>query len=217
LIPPHAYNREKEIMLDFVLEIGKYLNETFDKVIVCEKRLTKIFYLFAQEMRNLSRTGMEVFFTSYVTTNGEEEMSKELALLGNPPRLKTLDLGRCLNQIVDDRVVLLAVEASDVKGSGDGIIYLDISGSGSLVTDRCMEQIAKRCATSLVDINVSFCHKFSDRGLGYLCEISNHQFQSIKVWGCAQLSGAFFDGHGRSDLKIEGQWLKPEGGKKKFF
>jgi hypothetical protein len=67
------------------------------------------------------------------------------------------------------------------------------------------------CAASLEDLNVSFCPNITDKGLGYLVDKASTQLSKITIWGCAQLTDEFLDGHRRVDdptLELNGVWMK---------
>jgi hypothetical protein len=69
-------------------------------------------------------------------------------------------------------------------------------------------------ANTLESLNISFCPKITDQGLGYLVSRMGKQLTEIQVWGCAQLTDDFFDGHDRVDdrtLQIVGAWMKKSG------
>lgn len=55
----------------------------------------------------------------------------------------------------------------------------------------------------------------SDKGLGYLVSKVGRQLSKIHVWGCAQITDDFLDGHDRTDggLEIVGVWMKKFGGR----
>lgn len=139
-----------------------------------------------------------------------------------PPKLKLLDLGSCDYHAVTDEVVDLvtasasanygAASASYVSRSG-GLAQLNVQGS-ALVTDEMLERLAETSANTLTDLNVSFCPLITDKGLGYLVSKVGYQLAKIHVWGCAQLSDEFFDGHRRVNdrsLEILGAWIKKSG------
>ena len=72
------------------------------------------------------------------------------------------------------------------------------------------------CQQRLQELNISFCPKISDKGLGYLVSKIHDQFHKLSIWGCAQITDEFLDGHDRvhkkSDdddgLDIIGTWMK---------
>ena len=98
-------------------------------------------------------------------------------------------------------------------GSGGGLVHLDIEGS-TTVTDAALEQLVVTSATSLEELNVSYCPLISDQGLGYLVSKSGTQLSKIQCWGCAQLTDEFLDGHSRNKddkFEIVGAWMKKSG------
>lgn len=167
-------------------------------------------------LKNLSAIGLEAFFTFGIDG------------LPNPPNLRTLDLSSCEFSAVNENVVNLAISASALKRSQDndkGLLKVDTSKkdlsalgglvslnvSNSSVTDKVMENLALTCASSLKLLKVNFCPNISDNGLGYLVSKCGMQFSSVEIWGCAQISDAFLDGHHRAgchSFEIEGAWMK---------
>jgi len=165
-------------------------------------------------VKELTAAGLETMFTP------------NLEGLPPPPKLKVLKLSSVDHQAVTDEVLRLvtanvsvqemtASSAGSYTGSrgGGGLTVLDIQGS-SLVTDTALEQLVETSANTLEEINISYCPLITDQGLGYLVSKVGNQLISMKVWGCAQLSDDFFDGHDRINdrtLKIEGAWMKKSG------
>uniref|UniRef100_A0A7S4R8S3 Uncharacterized protein n=1 Tax=Ditylum brightwellii TaxID=49249 RepID=A0A7S4R8S3_9STRA len=180
--------------------------------------------------RSLTAIGLEALFTMNIE-----------GISAPPPCLKRLDLSKCGIQVVTDEVIEMAALASwtqkssagaasdsyerrrtdttmDQGGGGKGgLVHLNIAGGS--VTDATMEKLAVSCASSLKELNLSFCASVSDKGLGYLVSKVGRQFRKITVWGCAQITEEFVDGHDRVDeiggvgssLEIEGVWMKKAG------
>ena len=76
--------------------------------------------------------------------------------------------------------------------------------------------LAATCKSSLEELDVGFCAGVSDKGLGYLVSKVARQLSKIHVWGCAQITEDFLDGHDRLDeggLEIVGVWMKKSGGR----
>jgi hypothetical protein len=174
-------------------------------------------------LRSLNLTGLKE-----VTAAGLETLfTYDLPGLPPPPKLKVLKLGSCDHQAVTDEVMELVTASASAKKittqvisyhaaslfGGGGIVQLDLQGS-TLVTDATLEHLAETSATTLQELNVSYCPLISDKGLGYLVGKTGAQFTKIECWGCAQLSDEFFDGHGRvqdGTLNIVGAWMKKSG------
>ena len=157
-------------------------------------------------LRHLTAAGLETLFTY------------TLPDMPPPPMLRTLDLGSCEFEAVTDEVMESATHAATRKRDGaldqlallGGIVHLDVQGS-HLLTDATMEVLAATCASSLEELNVSFCPNVTDKGLGYLVEKASIRLSKISIWGCAQLTDDFLDGHRRVDdptLEITGAWMK---------
>lgn len=165
-------------------------------------------------IKNFTAAGLEAFFTFGIDG------------LRNPPTLRTLDLSDCCYESVNETVVNLAIAASAVKQSASegagkknhhnsselsalgGLVSLDVSGSS--VTDKNMEDLAAYCSSTLRELRINFCPLVSDKGLGYLVEKCGNQFVFLDIWGDAQISDNFLDGHDRigQGLVIEGAWMK---------
>jgi hypothetical protein len=73
-----------------------------------------------------------------------------------------------------------------------------------------MEHLAAYCSSTLRELRINFCPLVSDKGLGYLVEKCGNQFVFLDIWGDAQISDTFLDGHDRigQGLVIEGAWMK---------
>ena len=79
----------------------------------------------------------------------------------------------------------------------------------SAITDHTLEVLVDTCKGSLKEIDVSFCCNITNAGLGYLVDKIGDQFESITIWGCAQITEEFLDGHSRfGHLNIMGVWMK---------
>jgi Leucine Rich repeat len=140
-----------------------------------------------------------------------------------PPMLRTLDLGKCAKDAVTDDVIRLATAAATQNRDSTesaaspqkqallgGLVHLNVQGA-ALITDIAMESIVNTSSRTLQVLNVSFCTTLTDQGLGYLVDQCGRQLRQIHVWGNAQLSDDFFDGHLRCQdptLEIVGVWMK---------
>ena len=174
-------------------------------------------------LKNLTAIGLEAFFT-------------DIPDLPSPPMLRRLDLSHCSSEAISDDAVVLAIKASSFKRSlkdfsnGDidisanpeqldanvihsiGLVHVNVAGSS--ITDKTMEMLAVCCKSSLEELDVSSCTKISDKGLGYLVSKLGSQFSKVHVWGMAQLTEHFFDGHDRLEeggIEICGIWMKKSG------
>merc|ERR1712113_148207 len=87
----------------------------------------------------------------------------------------------------------LVSEVSSTKG----LVHVNMNGSS--ISDKSMEMLAATCGSSLEELDISFCAKVSDNGLGYLVSKLGRQFAKLHVWGLAQLTDNFLDGHDRID------------------
>ena len=170
-------------------------------------------------LKNLSSAGLEAFFTY------------DIPELPTPPSLRMLDLSACNDASINDIVIGLAIDASSFRrptstglestGSGEiqpflstigGLVFANISNSS--ITDKTLEKLAAQCQSSLQELNVSFSSQLSDKGVGYLVSKLGNQFSKLSIWGNAQITDEFLDGHNRVDdggLEIEGAWMKQSG------
>lgn len=171
-------------------------------------------------LKNLSSAGLEVLFTP------------DIPGLPSPPKLKKLNLSSCGEDAVSDDILELAAKASSMKAANNDTLHrkelpppvsggtsslgglVDLNVSGSSITDKSMENLAASCSSSIVEIDLSFCPHVSDKGLGFLVSKVGYQLAKINIWGNAQISDLFLDGHGRVDeggLEIIGAWMKQSG------
>lgn len=171
-------------------------------------------------IKNFTAAGLEAFFTFGI--HG----------LQYPPVLRTLDLSdlhfESLTETVIDLIIASSVSRQsaktiETKSSDDtqgfsavgGIVSLDCSGSS--ISDKNLESLSSLCSTSLKELKVNFCPNVTDKGLGYLVAQCANQFSSVHIWGNAQVTDDFLDGHDRMGtdnlLQIEGAWMKQSGGR----
>ena len=66
--------------------------------------------------------------------------------------------------------------------------YCDFSGAGNgkdgqRFTDKALEHLAKYCKSSLTNLDVSFCYKITDKGVGHL---SSEAGKQVRDWGGAK-------------------------------
>ena len=188
------------------------------------RRGTNLRSLQLSGLRNLSAIALEAFFTPI------DDMP-------SPPMLRKLDLSQCAHDEVSDSVLILAAKASSFRSLADavnsevatsvnpenlvseitnslGLVHVNVSGAS--ITDKSMEMLAATCKSSLEELDIGFCAGVSDKGLGYLVSKVGRQLSKIHVWGCAQITEDFLDGHDRVDeggLEIVGVWMKKSGGR----
>mmetsp|Transcript_37128 Transcript_37128/g.68767 ORF Transcript_37128/g.68767 Transcript_37128/m.68767 type:complete len:635 (-) Transcript_37128:532-2436(-) len=198
-----------------------------DEILSCIRRCNGSGNLRALQLSgltSLTAIGLEAFFT-------------HIDDLPSPPMLRKLDLSQCSYNEVNDAVLTLAAKAasfkrsstyaaneednpnpetlvSDVSGARKGLVHISIIGTS--VSDKSMETLAATCSSSLEELDISFCVNVSDKGLGYLVSKLGCQFTKLHVWGLAQLTEEFLDGHDRVEegvLEIVGVWMKKSGGR----
>lgn len=188
--------------------------------------------LHLSQLRQLTHIGLETLFTP-----GLENMAP-------PPQLKIVNLNHLDEEAVTDHVMELILQAASRKptGKSDGSLITAAESSGlsllggmkrievqsSAITDHTLELIAATCAKTLEHLNVSFCSQISDKGLGYLVDQVGSQLEQVQIWGNAQITQDFWNGHSRvfdagntncgtnSDsvivpLQITGAWMKKSG------
>jgi hypothetical protein len=184
--------------------------------------------LHLSNLKQLSSIGLETLFT-----HGLEGM-------GPPPQLKVLSLNHLDAQAVTDQVMESVIQSASRKPSDNttsgssaassglsllgGLVRLELQGSA--ITDNTLEQIAATSAKTLEYFNVSFCPHISNQGLGYLVDQVGTQLDQVQIWGCAQITEEFWNGHRRVvggggsggnnvgmvvPLKITGAWMKKSG------
>jgi len=164
--------------------------------------------------------------TAMLDGGGEEEDNESgstMQLSSPPPQLRTLDLSQLDRDAVTDEVIeraLMAGSSTATTGqptttnsntrSAGGMVHLNVQGATRL-TDAALEHVVRSNAAALETLNVSFCPGLTDRGLGYLVDRCGRQLRQLHVWGNAQLTDAFLDGHQRvhdASLEIVGVWMK---------
>jgi hypothetical protein len=192
-------------------------------------------------LKRLTNLGLETLFTP------------GLHAMGPPPQLKVLNLSHLDVDAVTDRVMELVLQNASRKpySGADGSINsktnmatlssnanhgLSLLGGmvrlelqGAAITDGTLEQIAATSANTLEYLQVSFCPHMTDQGLGYLVDSVGTQLQEVQIWGCAQITERFWNGHARAvvvegnkpsveghnigtvPLQITGAWMKRSG------
>jgi hypothetical protein len=165
----------------------------------------------SRSLRSLTLTGL-----GQLSAEALEALFTHVPDLAPAPRLVVLDLSHLDHQAVTDSVLTAALVAaagarSDAKNStGGGIVRLNVKGA-KLLTDDSLESLVTYGRNSLEELNVSYCTSLTDQGMGYLVDRCAVQLREIELWGLAQLTDAFFDGHRRANdptLAITGVWMK---------
>lgn len=67
------------------------------------------------------------------------------------------------------------------------------------MSDEALVALAKHAAGSLQSVDISMCRGITDDGVGQLAD-SCPRLTRLTVWGCTQLSGAFYLGHKRARM-----------------
>jgi hypothetical protein len=159
-------------------------------------------------LKHLTEVGLETLFTPAIPG------------LPSPPMLRKVDISSCHYEAVTDNVMDLICRASSMKRNSDGevsqhlsfmggLVYVNVGGSSC--TDTSMESLAATASSSLKEVSVSFTPTVTDKGLGYLVSKVGAQLHKIHIWGCAQITDEFLDGHSRigdPGLQVIGAWIK---------
>lgn len=61
--------------------------------------------------------------------------------------------------------------------------------------------LARFCFSSLESLDLSFCRRVTDDGLGHLVDASP-KMRYLRLWGCTQVGERFLKGHSRKELVI---------------
>uniref|UniRef100_A0A7S0LH24 Uncharacterized protein n=1 Tax=Coccolithus braarudii TaxID=221442 RepID=A0A7S0LH24_9EUKA len=112
------------------------------------------------------------------------------------PDLSRLSLRLCV-QLSDDAVVAVA-EAC--KGSLSVLSLNKLPAIGELA----IKALADHCSTSLTELDLSWCRGVSDQALGHLVDRCE-KLETLKLWGCTQLTKTFYHGHAKDDLRVVGR------------
>lgn len=173
---------------------------------------TSLHALALSALPQLTSGGLEALFM--VIDNNDGDASP-------PPQLRTLDLSQLDRDAVTDEVLECALMAgssssgeqqqNSISSRSGGMVHLNVQGATRL-TDAALEHLVRSNAShTLETLNVSFCPGLTDRGLGYLVDQCGRQLRQLHVWGNAQLTDVFLDGHQRANdpsLEIVGVWMK---------
>ena len=188
--------------------------------------------LHLSSLKDITEIGLELLFTNDLDERREDVGFDMSSISPSPPKLTRLDLSNNSNNVVTDNIMSLVLQTygttdttttttnssyyNNYKTSNTiGLTYLNMSNTTS-ITDTTMENLSHTCPTTLQEINLSFCPKVTDKGLGYLVSKIGNQLNKLSIWGCAQLTDAFLDGHDRvlkrgdddDGLDIVGSWMK---------
>uniref|UniRef100_A0A1D1Z5G4 DNA repair protein rhp7 n=1 Tax=Anthurium amnicola TaxID=1678845 RepID=A0A1D1Z5G4_9ARAE len=161
------------------------------------------------DMKELVLTGCKQLTTTSVKAIGE-----------NCPQLCSLDL-RDLGRLNDHALVHLANGCTSLRKlmlrhnpfSDKAIAALLEASGGSLaeislnnikeVSNFTAQAIAIRCSLNLRILDLSFCRKMTDEGLGLIVDSCSY-LRILKVFGSRQITSTFLVGHSNSNVKIIG-------------
>eukprot|EP00198_Chlamydomonas_reinhardtii_P013477 XP_001702814.1 predicted protein [Chlamydomonas reinhardtii] len=145
---------------------------------------------------------------------------RALAASARGPHLELLRIDECGGRVTDAGLAALASQCRALKvfsarrcaklgdealaellraGSVTHLCLSGVAGVGPAVADA----LAACCRESLEELDVSFCRKLPDRGLGLVLERCG-KLRRLSVFGCSQLSAASLYGHSNAGLVIEG-------------
>lgn len=102
-----------------------------------------------------------------------------------------------------DRAVLALAE-----GCGGGLLRsLSLNGAAAL-TDSALLALAAHCGAGLRDLDLSWCRRLTDEGLGLLTD-RTPALARLELWGCSRLTPVFLEGHVLPALRIVGRPSRP--------
>ena len=117
--------------------------------------------------------------------------------------LQTLALEGCGPLLSDAALATVAKYC----GEGAPLQYLSLNNA-SAISDRTLVALAEHVAGGLQALDLSWCRKLTDEGLGHLTDRCD-RLKSLKLWGCSQLTPVFLNGHRRHSLTVEGRPSRP--------
>jgi len=174
---------------DQMLKILQSNGGTLTNLVVngCEKLTNKSIGAIGEHCRSLLRLGVEELYG--VTPDA---ITNLFASANYVSGLEEVSLNRTYAN--DDTVVALAVAC------GSSLRKLGMH-SLSEITDMSLVALTKFSSSNLQEIELSFCRKFTDDGLGQLVD-SCPRIRRLDLWGCTQVTDRFYDGHSATDLII---------------
>eukprot|EP01050_Picozoa_sp_SAG11_P023051 SAG11_NODE_4522_length_1865_cov_1.857305_1_plen_171_part_00 len=102
--------------------------------------------------------------------------------------------------LLRDRTVAVLAERC---GGGDGLRALSLNGA-AIITDRAVLALAAHCGARLVELDLSWCRRLTDDGLG-LATDRCPALAELRLWGCNQLTAVFLEGHSCPRLSVVGR------------
>ncbi|KAL1532630.1 protein AMN1 isoform X1 [Salvia divinorum] len=112
--------------------------------------------------------------------------------------IQTLKL--CRNKFSDEAV------AAFLESSGESLLELFLNGIAKVGPHTALS-LAKY-SRKLVYLDVSWCRKISDKGLGLIVD-SCQSLKLLKIFGCMQINKGFLEGHSNPIVKIIGSRFTP--------
>lgn len=105
--------------------------------------------------------------------------------------------GALLGFIPNDFYVL----RSGIPPSASHFFPLQSLSSNDKVANRTANALATCCHESLLSCDLSFCRFMSDNALGLIVDSCTH-LRELRVYGCAQITSKFLDGHSKDNLIV---------------
>lgn len=126
-----------------------------------------------------------------MTARGLDAVTRMLEIRPeSAPKLRSLRLMRLKNMLPSAVLAFLLVLPPNT------LRYVSFAGTPA-INDAVITALAKRHAESLLFLDISMCNYVSDTAIGGLVDAAIN-LKKLAVWGCAQLSRSFFDGHIRA-------------------
>eukprot|EP00898_Chlorokybus_atmophyticus_P000378 jgi/Chlat1/1340/Chrsp119S08661 len=75
---------------------------------------------------------------------------------------------------------------------------------GAQIGDLSLHALAMRACDSLATLDLGWCRSITDAGLGYLVDTCQN-LRELRVFGCAQITQVFLDGHSNDNLEVLGR------------
>ncbi|XP_042034444.1 protein AMN1 homolog isoform X1 [Salvia splendens] len=138
--------------------------------------------------------------------------------------LSSLDISN-LNELTDSGLEYLANGCKSIQklklcrnGFSDVAVAAFLENSGESLLELFLNSIVKvgphtalslaKCSRKLVSLDVSWCRKISNEGLGLIVD-SCSSLKMLKIFGCTQINKEFLEGHSNPVVKIIGSKFTP--------
>jgi DNA repair protein RAD7 len=108
--------------------------------------------------------------------------------------IDTLKLRKCSKVRREEGLVAVA---------GNGMLQLLDVSLCRVVSGRLLLEMAACCATSLTELDMSFCRSVQPEAFGFLLDKCKH-LSEVRVFGCSQLTQACVHGHTNESVLVVG-------------